>query len=225
MPLPMPRGFEKPYAAFLFDMDGTILNSIRAAERVWSDWARRHGLDVAAFLPKMHGSRGIDTITRLNLPGVDPEQEARLVTEAEIADVGDVVAIPGAATFLSSLPPDRWAIVTSSPLRLARRRLEAAGLPLPRFMVTAEDVTVGKPDPQCYILGAERLGVSTEDCLVFEDVAAGITAGEAAGADVMVVTTTHHHKMETTHPTLSSYAEIAVRISADHKMLIVPNAA
>jgi sugar-phosphatase len=70
--LPMPRGFEKPYAAFLFDMDGTILNSIRAAERVWSDWARRQGLDVATFLPKMHGSRGIDTITRLNLPGVDP---------------------------------------------------------------------------------------------------------------------------------------------------------
>ena len=96
--MPMPRGFEKPYAAFLFDMDGTILNSIRAAERVWSDWARRHGLDVATFLPKMHGSRGIDTITRLNLPGVDPEHESKLVTEAEIADVSDVVAIPGAYT-------------------------------------------------------------------------------------------------------------------------------
>ncbi|EJC65980.1 haloacid dehalogenase superfamily protein, subfamily IA, variant 3 with third motif having DD or ED [Rhizobium leguminosarum bv. viciae WSM1455] len=225
MSLPMPRGFEKPYAAFLFDMDGTILNSIRAAERVWSDWARRHGLDVATFLPKMHGSRGIDTITRLNLPGVDPEHESKLVTEAEIADVSDVVAIPGAATFLSSLPPDRWAIVTSSPLRLAHRRLEAAGLPVPKFMVTAEDVKVGKPDPQCYILGAERLGVSTQDCLVFEDVAAGITAGEAAGADVMVITATHHQKMETPHPTLSSYDEISVRISSDHRMLIVPNAA
>ncbi|OWV91564.1 glycerol-3-phosphatase [Rhizobium sp. R635] len=225
MSLPMPRGFEKPYAAFLFDMDGTILNSIRAAERVWSDWARRHGLDVVDFLPKMHGSRGIDTITRLNLPGVDPEHEARLVTEAEIADVGDVVAIPGAATFLSSLPPDRWAIVTSSPLRLARRRLEAAGLPQPKFMVTAEDVKAGKPDPQCYILGAERLGVSTRDCLVFEDVAAGIAAGEAAGADVMVVTATHQHKMETAHPTLSSYDEFSVRIDADRKILIVSNAA
>ncbi|NKK77882.1 HAD family hydrolase [Rhizobium leguminosarum] len=225
MSMPMPRGFEKPYAAFLFDMDGTILNSIRAAERVWSDWARRHGLDVATFLPKMHGSRGIDTITRLNLPGVDPEHESKLVTEAEIADVSDVVAIPGAANFLSSLPPDRWAIVTSSPLRLAHRRLEAAGLPVPRFMVTAEDVKVGKPDPQCYILGAERLGVSTQDCLVFEDVAAGITAGEAAGADVMVITATHHQKMETPHPTLSSYDEISIRISSDHRMLIVPNAA
>ncbi|RUM18753.1 HAD family hydrolase [Rhizobium phaseoli] len=223
--LPMPRGFEKPYAAFLFDMDGTILNSIHAAERAWSEWARRHGLDVEEFLPKMHGSRGIDTITRLNLPGIDPEYEAKLVTEAEIADVRDVVPIPGAAAFLNSLPPDRWAIVTSSPLRLAHRRLEAAGLPRPRFMVTAEDVTVGKPNPQCYILGAERLGVSSEDCLVFEDVAAGIAAGEAAGADVMVVTATHHHKMETLHPTLPSYDQISVRISDDHKMLVVSNAA
>ena len=225
MSLPMPRGFEKPYAAFLFDMDGTILNSIHAAERAWSDWARRHGLDVAEFLPKMHGSRGIDTITRLNLPGVDPEHEARLVTEAEIADVSDVVPIPGAAAFLSSLPPDRWAIVTSSPLRLAHRRLEAAGLPRPKFMVTAEDVKFGKPDPQCYILGAERLGVSPRDCLVFEDVAAGILAGEAAGADVMVVTATHHQKMETPHPTFASYDEISIRISGDRGMLIVPNAA
>ncbi|MGO7206736.1 HAD-IA family hydrolase, partial [Rhizobium ruizarguesonis] len=93
------------------------------------------------------------------------------------------------------------------------------------FMVTAEDVKVGKPDPQCYILGAERLGVSTQDCLVFEDVAAGITAGEAAGADVMVITATHHDKMETPHLTLSSYDEISIRISPDHRMLIVPNAA
>ncbi|OWV73621.1 glycerol-3-phosphatase [Rhizobium sp. R339] len=225
MSLPMPRGFEKPYAAFLFDMDGTILNSIHAAERAWGDWARRHGLDVAEFLPKMHGSRGIDTITRLDLPGVDPEHEAKLVTEAEIADVSDVVPISGAAAFLSSLPPDRWAIVTSSPLRLAHRRLEAAGLPRPKFMVTAEDVKVGKPDPQCYILGAERLGVSPRDCLVFEDVAAGILAGEAAGADVMVVTATHHQKMETPHPTFASYDEISIRISGDRGMLIVPNAA
>lgn len=225
MSLPMPHGFEKPFAAFLFDMDGTILNSIRAAERAWSNWARRHGLDVDDFLPKMHGSRGIDTITRLNLPGVDPVHEAKLVTEAEIADVSDVVPISGAAAFLSSLPPDRWAIVTSSPLRLAHRRLEAAGLPRPKFMVTAEDVSVGKPDPQCYILGAERLGVSTHECLVFEDVAAGIAAGEAAGADVMVVTATHQHKMATAHPSLASYDEISIRISAEHKMFIVANAA
>jgi sugar-phosphatase len=214
-------GFDKPYAAFLFDMDGTILSSLASAERVWGDWARRHGLDAEAFLPTMHGSRGVDTIARLNLPGVDPEKESAMITEAEIIDVADVVALPGAADFLSTLPPDRWAIVTSSPLRLAKARLAAAGLPLPRFVVTAEDVTIGKPNPQCYILGAERLGVSPHDCLVFEDVQAGILAGEAAGADIMVVTATNHHKLETRHPTLSTYESVSVAISPDHKMRLV----
>jgi sugar-phosphatase len=213
-------GLDKPYAAFLFDMDGTIMNSLAAAERVWGNWARRQGLDVDAFMPTMHGSRGIDTITRLNLPGVDPKLESDLITEAEILDVEGVVPLPGAANFLSALPPDRWAIVTSSPLRLAERRLEAAGLPRPKFIVTAEDVKNGKPNPQCYILGAERLGVSPHECLVFEDVQAGILAGEAAGADVIVVTATQHHKMDTQHPTLSTYADIRPVVTAGGKLLI-----
>lgn len=199
-------------------MDGTILSSLLAAERVWGAWAKRQGLDVEAFLPTMHGSRGVDTIARLNLPGVDPVKEAAAITEAEIADVEGVFALPGAAAFLNSLPADRWAIVTSSPLKLAQRRLEAAGLPVPRFMVTSEDVEIGKPNPQCYILGAERLGVSPRECLVFEDVQAGILAGEAAGSDVLVITATQHHDIETSHPTLHSYEDVKLRIFDDGKL-------
>jgi len=211
---PLP-GYDKPYAAFLFDMDGTILNSTAAAERVWAEWARRQGLDVEAFMPTMHGSRAIDTIARLNLPGIDPAKEAELITQTEIDDVEGVVALPGAAAFLNALPQDKWAIVTSSPLLLAQRRLAAAGLPVPRFMVTADEVTLGKPDPQCYLLGARKLGVSPTDCLVFEDVKAGILAGEAAGADVMVVTTTHKQALETLHPTLASYDGLTTQLDED----------
>lgn len=68
--------YNRRYRAFLFDMDGTLLNSIAAAERVWSIWAKNHGLEVAAFLATIHGARAIDTITRQALPGVDPEVEA-----------------------------------------------------------------------------------------------------------------------------------------------------
>jgi sugar-phosphatase len=207
--------FDRSYAAFLFDMDGTILSSLLAAERVWGEWAKRQGLDVEAFLPTMHGSRGIDTIARLNLPGIDPAKEAAAITEAEIEDVEGVFALPGAAAFLRALPADRWAIVTSSPLRLAHKRLEAAGLPVPHVMVTSEDVEIGKPDPRCYILGAERLGFSPSDCLVFEDVQAGILAGEGAGADVVVITATQHHDIATSHPTLHSYEDVALRIFDD----------
>lgn len=220
MPSKLLPGFDKPYAAFLFDMDGTILNSTAAAERVWAEWSRRQGLDVEAFMPTMHGSRAVDTIARLKLPGIDPEREAQMITDAEILDVEGVVALPGAAAFLKSLPLDRWAIVTSSPAALAGRRLAAAGLPVPRFMVAADEVTRGKPDPQCYLLGAQKLGVDAGQCLVFEDVPAGILAGEAAGCDVMVVTTTHKHPMQTDHPTIAGYDDIIANNAEDGRVVL-----
>ena len=202
----------RSFGALLFDMDGTIINSIAAAERAWTAWAERHGLDVEAFMPTIHGVRGIETITRLALPGVDPAAEAEAILLAELEDVDGVAAIEGAAAFLAALPADRWAIVTSSPRRLALRRLAAAGLPVPAVLVTAEDVEHGKPAPDCFLLAAERLGQRVEDCLVFEDAPAGIQAAEAAGAAVAVVTVTHRHVLETRHPTITGYGELTAEL-------------
>jgi mannitol-1-/sugar-/sorbitol-6-phosphatase len=196
---------DRTFAAFLFDMDGTILSSIASAERVWAAWALDRGLDVAAFLPTIHGVQSVETIRRLGLPGVDPVAEAAAITAAEMVDIDDIDPIGGAAAFLASLPADRWAIVTSAPRLLAERRLAAAGLPLPPLFITAEDVARGKPAPDCFLLAAERLGVAAEDCLVFEDAAAGIAAAEAAGAAVMVITATHAHPMATAHVTVTDY--------------------
>ncbi|WP_298688841.1 HAD-IA family hydrolase [uncultured Sphingomonas sp.] len=202
------------FAAFLFDMDGTILSSIASAERVWSAWARDHGLDVAAFLPTIHGVQSVETIRRLGLPGVDPVAEAAAITATEMDDVDDIDPIAGAAAFLASLPADRWAIVTSAPRLLAERRLAAAGLPLPPLFITAEDVERGKPAPDCFFLAAERLGVAAEDCLVFEDAAAGIAAAEAAGAAVVVITATHAHPMATAHVAMRDYEALTVDMDA-----------
>jgi sugar-phosphatase len=210
----------RAYAAFLFDMDGTILSSIAAAERVWTRWAERHGIDVAAFLPTIHGVRAIDTIGRLGLPGVDAEHEAAALTIAEIADVDGVQPIAGAVAFLASLPADRWAIVTSSPRELAKARLAAAGIVSPAVLVTAEDVVRGKPHPDGFQLAAQKLGCDARDCLVFEDAAAGIQAAEAAGATVAVISATHAHPMATPHFALASFDDLRLLVDESGLRLV-----
>lgn len=207
--------FNTPYRAFLFDMDGTVLNSIAAAERIWAAWALRHGVDVDSFLPTIHGVRAIDTINRLALPGVDAEAEAAFITEAEIEDVEGIIEVPGAADFLKSLPANQWAIVTSAPKALALRRMAAAGIAQPLVMVTAEDVSAGKPNPAGYRLAAKRLGVESADCLIFEDATVGILAAEAAGAGLIVVTATHDHPLQTPHATLASYESVVAHVDPD----------
>jgi sugar-phosphatase len=206
------------YRAFLFDMDGTLLNSVAATERIWTRWAMRHGLDVAKFLPTIHGVRAVDTVARQNLPGVDAQAEAAQLTVEEIEDVEGVVEVPGALAFLKSLPPTQWAIVTSAPMALALRRMEAAGIVRPAVMVTAEDVSAGKPNPDCYLLAAQRLQVAPQECLVFEDAEAGIKAGEAAGMDVMVVTATHTHPVVTLHSQIEGYQDIGIEVDERRMM-------
>lgn len=209
--LPAPR----TYQAFLFDMDGTLITSTLAAERVWTRWAERHGLDVAALLSVMHGVRAVDTIRNQNLPDIDLDAEVAWVERGEIEDVDGVAPIPGAIDFVKRLPPDRWAVVTSASVPLARARLKAAGVTPPAVMITAEDVERGKPDPAGYLKAAATLGFDVADCLVFEDAAAGIKAGEAAGADVMVVTAAWTHPLETDHPTLADYADAGLEAGTD----------
>lgn len=218
----MPAPFAQcRFAAFLFDMDGTILSSIAAVERVWTAWAERHGLDVQTFLPTIHGVRAVETIRNLALPGVDAEAEVAALTLAEIEDVAGVDAIAGAAAFLGALPPDRWAIVTSAPRALALRRIEAVGLPMPAMLITADDVANGKPAPDCYLLAADRLGQPIGDCLVFEDSPAGIAAAEAAGASVIVITATHHNPLDTPHPRIADYGAISVDTSGSGALVLV----
>ncbi|THC42794.1 HAD-IA family hydrolase [Massilia sp. Mn16-1_5] len=211
---------DRSFAAFLFDMDGTLLTSIKSAERVWTAWAERHGLDVSTFFSTLHGKRPHDTIRQLGLPGVDPIAEAAWITAAEIEDVADIEAIHGAAAFLSSLPPERWGIVTSAPRALAKARLAAAGLPSHRLLVAGEDVEHGKPAPDPFLLGARKLGFAPAECLVFEDTQAGLQSAKAAGMDSIVVTLTHTHPMETDVFGVLDYADLRVVRTADGRLKI-----
>jgi len=206
----------KSAAAFLFDMDGTLIDSSRPMERIWGRWARRHGLDFAALLPTIHGVRAIDTVRRLDIPGVDPLVEAGIIEREEVEDVDGVTPIAGAIEFLAALLPERWTVVTSAPRALARARLGAAGIPVPAALVTGEDVAVGKPAPDCYLLGAKRLGFAAADCIVFEDAAAGIESAIAAGAELVVIASTQAHQPSSGRFAVGDYHQLELMVGPDH---------
>ncbi|HGY5235599.1 HAD-IA family hydrolase [Aeromonas salmonicida] len=173
-------------AALLLDMDGTLVHSTDEVETVWRLWCRRHQLAPEPVLAMCHGLRSREVIRAL-APQLDMAQEVALLDELEIHHTGRGEAIMGSRALLSRLPAERWALVTSASQRVARHRLESAGLPLPTLLVGAEDVVHGKPDPEPYLLGAERLGVAPADCLVFEDTPAGIQSALRAGCAVVQV--------------------------------------
>ena len=175
--------------ALLFDMDGVLIDSTPVVARVWSWWARKHGFDPDDIVHKVHGRPSITNIREL-LPNADHEAENREVERREILDVDGVVPLPGVREILASLPADRWIIVTSGTKPLADVRIRAAGLAAPSRMVTADDISRGKPDPEPYLKGAAFLGFAPQDCLVIEDAPAGIRSGKAAGARVLALQTT-----------------------------------
>lgn len=175
--------------AVLFDMDGVLVDSTPAVARVWTRWALAHGFVPDEVVRKAHGRPSLATIREL-LPDGDHEAEAREVERLEIEDIADVVALPGASHLLRTIPAHRWAIVTSATRTLAEVRLRAAGLPVPRSLVTASDLQRGKPYPDPYLKGAEALQTSPADCVVAEDAPSGVRSGKAAGARVLALRTT-----------------------------------
>lgn len=175
-------------AGALFDMDGTLVDSTATVERLWREVAERHGLDAATVLAVAHGVRAEDTMRRF-LPAGEVAAAVARLEEREIAEVDAVVPIPGAREYLVRLRARSIpiAVVTSASPDLARARLTAAGIPPPDTLVSAADVAHGKPDPEGYLAAARRLAVSPAGSIVFEDADAGVRAGLAAGATVVVV--------------------------------------
>jgi mannitol-1-/sugar-/sorbitol-6-phosphatase len=176
-------------AALLFDLDGVLINSTPAVARVWRQWAIEHGFNPEEVVSRAHGRPSLTTVTEY-LPQADHQKENREVERREIADLQGVVPLPGSLDLLASLPADRWTIVTSCTRALAEVRIKAAGLPLPKKMITSNDITRGKPDPEPYLKGANVLGFPPAACIVFEDVPAGVRAGRSAGSKVIAFTTT-----------------------------------
>jgi sugar-phosphatase len=175
--------------AVLFDLDGTLVDTTVAVERTWRAWAARYGVDPDAVLRVCHGRRTLETILQFAPAGIDPIAETALVEDEMTRDTDGVVPVPGAKALLESIPSDRWAIVTSATRSMAEARLRLVGLPIPTVLITADDVAVGKPNPEGYRRAAQELGNDARETLVLEDAPAGLKAGHAAGAYVIAVAT------------------------------------
>lgn len=174
-------------SALLFDMDGTLVDSTALVEAIWNDFADVHRLDIAEVLSFAHGRPTGATVHHfLSDPALATRETARLVAYEE-STIEGVREVPGAAALIAALPRTSWAVVTSASRVLATNRMAAAGIPLPEVLISADDITHGKPDPQGYLLAAEALGVDIASTVVFEDSPAGIRSGRASGARTVAI--------------------------------------
>lgn len=176
-------------AAVLFDLDGVLVDSTRSVERQWRLWAQEHSVDPEKILEIAHGRRTAEVV-RLLAPHLDIEGEVVRIERSEADDIDGVEVMPGAATLLAQIPPQRWCVVTSGTTHLATSRLRHAKLIIPNVLVSADQVKEGKPHPEPYLMGARLLGVPPDQCLVVEDAPAGIEAAHAAGMKAIGLTST-----------------------------------
>jgi sugar-phosphatase len=177
-------------AAILFDLDGVLADSTGSVERQWRIWAREQGIDEEKVAAVAHGVRAVEVIRRI-APHLDAEAEVRKLESREAEDRDSVAVMPGAVELVRSIPEGRWGVVTSGTRHLAAARLQLVGIPIPKVMVTADDVVDGKPHPEPYLKGATLMGVSPAECLVIEDAPAGIQSAHGGGMKVIALTSTY----------------------------------
>ncbi|MBI9116013.1 HAD-IA family hydrolase [Sanguibacter suaedae] len=208
----------RTFDAILFDMDGTLISSIAAVDRSWARWAGEYGYDPETFRIS-HGTPARSLVEELVAPERVEEAVARIM-EIELSDTTGVELLAGVTDLLASLPAERHAIVTSCTHDLAIARIEAAGITVPPVVVTADDVTRGKPAPEPFVLGARRLGVDPVRCLVVEDAPAGLASARAAGCATLAVDGTHDLADLDADAHAAGLADVRVVVEADGTLRI-----
>ena len=201
-------------SAFLFDMDGTLVDSGAVVERAWALWAARYNLDLPELLAYSHGRPTIATMDYFGArfaPGKDWRDEAEDLMLFERNQSAGSVAIPGALEILEQLANAPWAVVTSAPRKLAEARIQGAGLPLPKVLVPADEISNGKPHPEGFLKAASELGAAHNECVVFEDTPPGVEAGLAAGMQVVGLLTTVPAERLRTSNLIRNYFDLEVR--------------
>lgn len=176
--------------AALLDVDGVLLDSYAGYREVWSRWCSLRDVDIELAWAATHGRRRVETVAEV-APHLMPEDEYVLLKQL-LAEVGDrFPAFPAAVPLLKALPSNAWGVVTSGQRGTIGARFASSGIPLPAVFVDGDDVALGKPSPEGYLLAASLLGAAPVDCVILEDAPAGVRAGKAAGMTVLAICSTH----------------------------------
>ncbi|HET7893720.1 MAG TPA: HAD family hydrolase [Candidatus Sulfotelmatobacter sp.] len=207
-------------SAILFDLDGVLVDSTRAVDREWRSWALRKGVDGDAIMAIAHGVRTIEVIRRV-APHLDAAAEAWEIENEEAGDQEGVSVMPGAVSLVRSIPEGRWGVVTSGSRLLASARLRFCGLPVPRVLVTADDVTNGKPNPEPYLKGVEQFRSKPADCLVIEDAPAGIQSARGGGFNVIGISSTYPADvLHTADAVIANLGQIRIKSNGGGKFAV-----
>lgn len=200
--------------AILFDMDGTLVDSSAVIDRAWKWWTARHSMELEPIMAVQQGRPNRDVLKEF-ASHLDIDKEAELFLKFEEEDLQDLVAIPGANEAVREAQGGRWGIVTSANRSLAELRLKATGFPIPETFISAENIRRGKPDPECYLLGAAALEVEPRDCVVFEDAIAGVQAAKAAGMKVVGVMTNLTEADLAAHVHVPDFRSVTIRVDGN----------
>ncbi len=224
----MPEGASVQCKGFLFDLDGTLVDSLPAVERAWCNWADRFGLDHAEVLGFIHGKQAITSLRHFMVGKSEAEiaVEFTRLEQIEATETAGITALPGAVELLNHLNKADipWAIVTSGSMPVARARHRVAGLPAPEVFVTAERVKRGKPEPDAYLLGAQLLGLAPQECAVVEDAPAGVLSGLTAGCHVIAVNApADTPRLDEVDFSLTSLEHISVTKQPNGNVVVVRN--
>ncbi len=196
------------------------MDSTGSVTRQWRRWAEEQNLDPDKVVEIAHGVRTIEIVRRL-APHLDARAETLRLEKREAEDHEGVSVMSGAAELLKAIPSERWCVVTSGTRYLATSRLKLGNLPVPRVLVSADDVSKGKPDPEPYLMGAKLLGINPAECLVVEDAPAGIRAAHAGEMKAIGITSTYPaSELQSADAVVRKLAQIKVSVDGGSRLTI-----
>ncbi len=186
---------DREFAAFIFDCDGTLVDSMPLHYVAWCESLNRHDAPfdfTEELFYSLAGVREQDTVKLLNEQhgtAIDPESVAQVKADIFHRRIPEIQTVPPvAAIALDWHGKVPMAVASGSEPETVHACLTATGLiQLFQTIITPRDVKRGKPAPDMFLLAAERMGVKPEECLVFEDGQSGMTAAREAGMEAVFV--------------------------------------